>query len=438
MRTRTFTGLLMLLLFSVFTVPSVRPQQSTKVKREALATTEERAKKEKAQANENEPPRDGEEWFSRAYRMHNSDRYVEAIEAFKRAIDLGYRPATAMYNIACGYSLLNDKENALVWLQKSLDSGFDGADNLRRDSDLDPLRTDARFKRIMESLPKPDDSDESSKIKRRMKSDRLEQANADYARLEQQASTDGEAWAKAGMNMLLLRELDRSISALLKAVNYLNDDASTAMYNLACAYSLKGDRDSGIQWLEKSVNSGFDNPEKLTYDPDINNLRPDARFAAIEKLSNTLSLSQFNDKRDKHNDSEDFMYNKERWAPAIRLYESYVKSEPKSGRGWFNLGYALHYSREHTRAIDAWQHAIDLGYHAGTSTYNVACAYSMLNQRDQAFDWLDRAFKAGYEGSGLSWDKDLENLRSDPRFKRFSETSSYNRKHYKEKEKEKE
>src|SRR5215216_7567701 len=81
--------------------------------------------------------RDGGEWFGRAYELHQSDRYQEAIEAFKHSIELGYREATAMYNIACGYSLMNAKENAFSWLQRALDNGFNRADLLTTDSDLD-------------------------------------------------------------------------------------------------------------------------------------------------------------------------------------------------------------------------------------------------------------------------------------------------------------
>lgn len=435
MRIKTFSGLVMLLLLAVFSVPTIRTQTTNKPKTtgESFAPGKERSAREKSrQQDDSEPPRDAEEWYSRAYRMHSSDRYLEAIEGFKRAIDLGYRKGTAMYNIACGYSLLNDKENALVWLQRSFDNGFDLTERIFNDSDLDPLRTDARFKRIMDSLPKSDDEsdpEKSWKKKRKVRVDRLEQANQEYARLNQEQSTDGQEWAGVGMRMLLLRDLDRGITALLKAVNYSQDDASGAMYNLACAYSMKGDRDSGIQWLERSVNSGFDSPQKLSYDPDINNLRSDSRFASIEKLNNTLSLSQFKDEREDHKDRDDFRYNKERWAPAISLFDSFVKNDPKNGRGWFNLGYALHYSREHSRAIDAWQHALDLGYHKGTVAYDIACAYSMLNQRDQAFEWLEKAFNTGFGSNGnLSWDKDLDNLRSDPRFRPLVERSSYNRK----------
>ena len=108
------------------------------------------------------------------------------------------------------------------------------------------------------------------------------------------------------------------------------------------------------------------------------------------------------------------------------LYESFVKSEPNSGRAWFNLGYALHYSREHDKAIEAFQQALRLGYHKPTLTYNIACAYAMLNQKDEAFEWLDRAIQAGFGSNGnLSWDPDLDSLRSDPRFKRFLNSASY-------------
>jgi tetratricopeptide (TPR) repeat protein len=187
--------------------------------------------------------------------------------------------------------------------------------------------------------------------------------------------------------------------------------------------------------LEKSVNAGFDNPEKLRNDPDINSLRADPRFSVIDKLSNTLSLSQFNDQREDHKDSADFNYSKERWAPEIVLYQSFLKSEPNNGRGWYNLGYALHYSREHTRAIAAWNRALALGYQKPVSSYNIACAYAMLDQRDAAFDWLDRAFQAGFElKNQLIWDRDLDNLRSDPRFQRFLENASFNSKNRSPKE----
>lgn len=432
MRTRTLVSLVMLFLFSVVAAPTIWAQTNGKANRphESFAADKERApsqEKTKDELSPREPPRDGEEWFNRGYQMHSSDRYPEAIEAFKRAADLGYRKATAMYNIACGYSLLNDKDNALVWLQRALDNGFDGFNLLRNDSDLDPLRTDTRFKKIAAGTPAESENKRSRNRRDSVKLDRLEQANLDFARLEGENSPEGEEWAKVGSRLLMLRNLDTSVVALNRAVSLLDYEGSSAMYNLACAYSLKGDRDSGIQWLEKSINAGFDSPGKLRNDPDINNLRSDSRFSRIDKLSNTLSLSQFNQKGDKFHDSENSNYSKERWAPAIKLYESFLKNEPANGRGWFNLGYAFHYSREHTKAIEAFEHALSLGYHKPVSTYNIACAYAMLNQRDAAFAWLDLAIEAGFDSYGsLSQDRDLDSLRSDPRFRPFLDRANYN------------
>lgn len=431
MRTKSFSTLALLTVFLVVCFSTIRSQTNDKAKKTRESSFAEKGwtKEDTKQEVSAEPPREGQEWFARGYRLHNSNRYQEAIEAFMRAVALDYRSATAMYNIACGYSLLNDKENALIWLQRSLESEFDRKDLVAEDSDLDPLRTDPRFQKILASLPADSDTKHSSDVRRYTNRDRAEQINSSFARLEQVSSKDGEQWAKVGVDLLRLRELDRSIVALNHAVTYLDYEGTSAMYNLACAYALQGNRDAGVQWLEKSVNAGFDSPEKLHNDPDINNLRTDPRFPAIDKLSNTLSLSQFNDKRDGFRDSNKTNYSRERWAPAIVLYEAFLKDQPNNGRAWFNLGWALHFSREHTRAVEAFRRASELGYNRPNSTYNVACAYAMLNQKDAAFEWLDRAFKAGFDSTGaLSWDHDLDNLRSDARFKRFVENANYNTK----------
>lgn len=427
MKMTTLVRFALVLLLAVISAPVARPQEKDAKKSGKSASPQAFANKQDEEAEwSSRAPQTGEEWFGRGYELHNSDRYPEAIEAFKHAADLGHRRATAMYNIACGYSLLNDKENALIWLGQALSNDFSSTDLLFKDSDLDPLRSDPRFKLILSSVPAESSEDREGK---RASADRLEQANLDFAKLERESSKKGEDWARVGLQMLQLRDLDRSTVALNRAVMLLDYKGSTAMYNLACAYALKGDRSAGIEWLEKSVNAGFDGPEKLRNDPDINNLRSDARFPAIEALSNILSLSQFPHEKDGFSKSEDSNYSKQRWAPAIVLYQSFVSTNPNSGRGWFNLGYALHYSREHAKAISAFERAATLGYQKPTSTYNVACAYSMLNQRDAAFQWLDRALAAGFDSYGdLSWDKDLDNLKSDSRFKRFRDTANYNTK----------
>lgn len=427
MKTKILRTSTVMILLAVVCAAVIVPDVNAQSKNSA-APVSEPAKSRHDESSSKEPPRDGEEWFNRASRFHHSDRFPEAIDAFKRVAELGYRKATAMYNVACGYSMLNDRDNAFAWLERSLEAGFDGRNYLRDDSDLDPLRSDPRFKKLFANYA-VDKSQETVRKASYTKPDRLEQANLDFARLERDNSSEGQQWANVGLKLLLLRDLDRSIVALKRAVAHLNDRNGNAMYNLACAYALKGEQNARVQWLERSVNSGFDSPEKLRNDPDISSLRAHPSFPRIEKLSSTLSLSQFHKHDEGEKDSAQSDYSRQRWAPAIVLYESFVKSEPTNGRAWFNLGWALHHSREHAKAIDAFQQALKLGYHEPTSSYNIACAYAMLNQRDEAFVWLERALQAGFDSHDrLSWDSDLENLRSDPRFKPLLKSETYNTK----------
>jgi tetratricopeptide (TPR) repeat protein len=52
------------------------------------------------------------------------------------------------------------------------------------------------------------------------------------------------------------------------------------------------------------------------------------------------------------------------------------------------------------------------------SPYSVALVYSGLNDKDQAFEWLDRAYEARSFGMTLlKLETVFENLRSDPRYK---------------------
>jgi tetratricopeptide (TPR) repeat protein len=354
---------------------------------------------------------DGQYWFSRGYELHQADRYIEAIEAFTHSISLRFRQATCMYNVACGYALLNDKDNALFWLERSLAVGFDRADLLKVDSDLDPLRSDARFQAIVQKVAFTKKQDKPGKEKTLS---RLEEAINDFEKLQRESAADDFEWYRVGSRLLRFRDFDRATIALTQAVDRLGYRGTSAMYNLACAYALKGDRALGLEWLEKAINAGFNETDKLKNDPDIASLRGEARFKQLQELSRVLSLSQFTS--GVFNGSQ---YSKQHWSPAVKVYESFLRNEPNNGRGWFNLGYALHYSSEHTRAVEAFERAVQFGYRPPTSMYNVACAYSMMGNRDAAFQWLEKSVDAGFDIGGYIGDEDLNNLRSDPRFKRF-------------------
>lgn len=93
----------------------------------------------------------GGTWYELGFALHSSEKYGEAIEAFQRSAELGFRKGDSLYNIACGYSLMGDADHATSWLKKAWDAGYTDRDHMKSDSDLDNIRDDARFKALMDS-----------------------------------------------------------------------------------------------------------------------------------------------------------------------------------------------------------------------------------------------------------------------------------------------
>lgn len=90
-------------------------------------------------------PNSGRAWFNLGYTSLQARQFPQAVDAFRRASDLGYRTGTSSYNIACAYALQKNNDAAFEWLEKSRAAGFDVADRADHDEDLDALRDDARW-----------------------------------------------------------------------------------------------------------------------------------------------------------------------------------------------------------------------------------------------------------------------------------------------------
>ena len=74
--------------------------------------------------------------------------------AFKRAADEGYDPAKSLYNAACSYARVGQKERALELLAKAVQTGMiQDRTSFRRDSDLQSLYGDPRFEALIVGSP---------------------------------------------------------------------------------------------------------------------------------------------------------------------------------------------------------------------------------------------------------------------------------------------
>ena len=66
-----------------------------------------------------------------------------------RLVTLRPRDPVVRYNLACSYSLIGLTELALLVLEQAVELGFDNVEHMLKDPDLENIRTDARFRRLM-------------------------------------------------------------------------------------------------------------------------------------------------------------------------------------------------------------------------------------------------------------------------------------------------
>ncbi|MFY9553045.1 MAG: tetratricopeptide repeat protein, partial [Thermoanaerobaculia bacterium] len=349
----------------------------------------------------------GQDWYSQGMEYHHGEEYDKAIEAFKKAIDAGEREEAATYNIACGYALKGDADQAFAWLNKAVAVGFDVGDYMLRDDDLDSLHSDPRWAEL-------------KKIARSGKSAQRERearavANR-YDRIAAKNPKSGEAFFDIGKELLNAERYDLAAKAYQAAIER-GYRTGTALYNRACALSLAGDKRGALDMLAQSLDAGFDQPDIFRTDDDLDNVRGEPRFKELQREARDLSLPPYNNGWwNRHGRSR---AERAKWRDAAVRFEDYAHKNPSKGRAWYNLGFASLAGDRPEAAIEAFQKALELGYRKPTTMYNLACTYARLDQKDPAFDWLFKALDAGFDSPSLvRSDEDLDNLRGDPRYRK--------------------
>jgi hypothetical protein len=99
--------------------------------------------------------------FIRAYQQKDTITYLALLSDFMEKYNLlkaadkktfnGYY-INASYNLCCTYALLNNKKQALYYLNKSIKDGYSDYLHLLGDSDLTILRNESEFKKLIQSL----------------------------------------------------------------------------------------------------------------------------------------------------------------------------------------------------------------------------------------------------------------------------------------------
>jgi tetratricopeptide (TPR) repeat protein len=124
--------------------------ERARVQREAADEAVKKEAKEKGPHDLEEADR----LFREALKLHENKEFDASIRSFKRIFyrfpdDPFQLGATSAYNAACGYALSGRKDEALDWLETAVKHGFAKFDHIRQDSDLDSLRGEKRYKRLL-------------------------------------------------------------------------------------------------------------------------------------------------------------------------------------------------------------------------------------------------------------------------------------------------
>jgi len=79
-------------------------------------------------------------------------QYARAITYYKKVLEIDEGETTALYNIACAYARMRKTAESITWLEKAIGRGFRDLSLMLQDADLNSLRKDPRFKKLIEKL----------------------------------------------------------------------------------------------------------------------------------------------------------------------------------------------------------------------------------------------------------------------------------------------
>ncbi|MCX7703287.1 MAG: PDZ domain-containing protein [Planctomycetota bacterium] len=86
----------------------------------------------------------------KAEEHHKKREYEKALEVYKEILEKFPDDTIALYNSACAYSLLKNKEKAVEFLKKAVEAGFVDFSHIESDEDLNEIRETEGYKEIME------------------------------------------------------------------------------------------------------------------------------------------------------------------------------------------------------------------------------------------------------------------------------------------------
>ncbi len=207
-----------------------------------------------------------------AMSAYQGKRYEVALRLIEEAYELDPESSIVLYNLACFHARNGHRDVALDWLDKAVEGGVYAPRKIATDSDLNSLRSDARYRVALEN---------STRLAREMSA-------ADIV-INSDKTGEGYRLTLEAWGLYRQGEYEPALRAIEQAYAVAPDD-SRVLYDSACYHALLGHGEKALGFLAKAVDGGFYCPDHIKSDDDLSTIRDDARFAAIHERARQKSI----------------------------------------------------------------------------------------------------------------------------------------------------
>lgn len=85
----------------------------------------------------------------RAIQLLQAKKFKDSIDLYEKILRTNPKDSTALYNLACAYSLMGNKRKAIEYLRMSVAAGYTNFGHMERDTDLDSIRGEKGYKELL-------------------------------------------------------------------------------------------------------------------------------------------------------------------------------------------------------------------------------------------------------------------------------------------------
>ncbi|MFK7735975.1 MAG: protein kinase [Pirellulaceae bacterium] len=200
-----------------------------------------------------------------------------------------------------------------------------------------------------------------------------------------------------------------------------------ARYNLACALAqlseevpvseIEETKRFAIVELEKAVEFGFAEIDRLKSDSDLKPIRFESEFQEVlDRAGGRRQANRLAAKAER-------LFESQKYEEAIASAGEALEFDPSNMVAKYNLALASQFTDDLETAWPIYSELLNSGESLGASAeaicwYNWACIHARRGQSNDAFEKLEKALEVGFDDFNLlkKSDPDLQSLRDDPRF----------------------